>query len=424
MGKNMKTTYSIAIAIVVIAIIIGSVAAYTYLGSNTGTQPTPTPTPTPTASPTAGPSTSPTTHPSTSPTTNPTATATPTAGPTASPTPTPQPVSLTGSGATFPQPFLNATLTTLMNARPWYTINYQGVGSGSGVAALTSKTVDFAASDAPLTDSQRTAAPNVVHIPETIGAITLAYNIPGVSTGLHLTGDVIAKIYLGTITNWNDPAITALNPTVNLPDHAITTVHRSESSGTTNVFTKYLVLSSSAWNTQVGSGNSVQWPGGTGQQGNSAVAATVSQNQYSIGYVELAYALQNNMNVAAIQNPAGSYVMPTLASTTAAVSAGASTGLPTGDQSWASVSLLNTNAADAYPIVTFTYLLEYKELNVYSGMTADKATAIVQMLWYIVHDGQTQASPLSYASLPSNVVTIDEATIRSITFNGQTLSVA
>jgi phosphate transport system substrate-binding protein len=422
----MNAKYTIAIALVIIALLIGSVAAYTYLNTNSNL-PKSTPTPTPTASPTAAPTLTPTASPIGHPTTNPTATTPsgPTFFPTATPSPTPTPsaVSLTGSGATFPQPFLNSTLTALMNVKPWMTINYQGVGSGAGISALTAKTVDFAASDAPMTDSQRTAAPNVLHIPETIGAVTLAYNLPGVQTGLKLNGDTLSKIFLGTITNWNDPAITALNPGVTLPSNAIVTVHRSESSGTTNVFTKYLSLVSPTWQTQIGSGNSVQWPSGLGAQGNSAVAATVTQTQHSIGYVELAYALQNSMTVAAIQNPAGQFVSPTLQTTTAAVSAGASQGLPAGDASWTSVSLLNTNTAEAYPIVTFTYLLVYKELNVIPNLTQEEATAIVQMLWYIVHDGQSRAAPLSYASLPANVETINEATIRSITFNGQTLPV-
>jgi phosphate transport system substrate-binding protein len=333
-------------------------------------------------------------------------------------------VTLNASGATFPQPFLNATINAYSLVKPSVQINYQPVGSGAGINALTAKTVDFAASDAPLSSNQTSQLSSpAVHIPETIGAVTLAYNLPGVSGGLKLTGDIIAQLYLGTITNWNDASIAAINPDVTLPSHAITTVHRSESSGTTNVFTKYLSNVSSTWSTQIGSGTSVQWPGGQGQSGNSAVASTVNSTQYAIGYVELAYALQNGMTVASVQNPSGSWIAPTLASTTAAVAAGALGGLPAGDQSWTSVSLLNTNAADAYPIVTFTYLLEYKELNVIPGMTQAKATAIVQLLWYIVHDGQTQAPALAYAQLPSNVVTIDETTIRSITFDGQTLSV-
>jgi phosphate ABC transporter phosphate-binding protein len=309
--------------------------------------------------------------------------------------------------------------------KPWTTINYQGVGSGSGINSLTAKTVDFAASDAPLSDSQRAAAPNTLHIPETIGAVTLAYNLPGISGGLHLSGQVIANIYLGTITNWNDPAITALNPTTALPTSAIQTVHRSDSSGTTNVFTRYLANVSSTWNTQVGSGTSVQWPGTNtvGQSGNAAVASYVNSTQYTIGYVELAYALQNGMSVASVQNSAGNFVAPSLASTNVAVTSGASQGLPSGDQSWTSVSLLNTADQQAYPIVSFTYLLEYKELNVLPNMDLNKATAIVQFLWYVIHNGQSLANGQSYADLPANVVTIDEATIRSITYNGQALSV-
>lgn len=334
---------------------------------------------------------------------------------------------LNGAGATFPQPFLNATIVTYTTQiRTNLQINYQGVGSGSGIKSLTNKTVDFAASDAPLTDSQRSAAPNALHIPETIGAVTLAYNLPNIPSGLHLSGSVIAQIFLGTTTNWNDPAITALNSGTTLPDHAITTVHRSDSSGTTNVFTRYLSNVSSTWNTQVGFGTSVQWPGtnALGASGNANVASTVIQTPYAIGYVELTYALQNSMTVASVQNPSGNFIAPSLASTTTAVQSGASVGLPTGDQSWYSVSLLNTADPQAYPIVSFTYLLVYKELNAVPDMDQNKATQLVQYLWYVVHNGQQLAPSLSYAQLPANVVTIDENTIRSVTFNGQTLPVS
>jgi phosphate transport system substrate-binding protein len=340
-------------------------------------------------------------------------------------TPATASVALNGAGATFPQPFLNATITAFHSQKSNVNINYQGVGSGSGINSLTAKTVDFAASDAPLSDSQRSAAPNTLHIPETIGAVTIAYNLPGISSGLQLTGPVIANIFLGTITNWNDPAITAINPSITLPNHAISTIHRSDSSGTTNVFTHYLSNESSTWNTTVGAGTSVQWPGSNavGASGNANVASTVNQTQYAVGYVELAYALTNHMTVASVQNPAGNFIAPSLASTTTAVQAGA-TGLPSGDQSWKTVSLLNTPAAQAYPIVSFTYLLEYKELNVIPGMNQNKATAIVQYMWYVVHNGQSLGPSLGYATLPSNVVTIDENSIKSITYNGQTLSVS
>jgi phosphate transport system substrate-binding protein len=327
---------------------------------------------------------------------------------------------LHSAGATFPAPFINATIAYYTaNVRTNVQIDYPGGGSGAGIQALTDKTVDFAGSDAPLTASQRAAAPNALHIPETIGAITVAYNLPGVATGLKLTGQILADMYLGTITKWNDEAITALNPGVTLPDQDIITVHRSDSSGTTNWFTKYLSLVSSTWDSQVGSGTSVQWPGGTGAPGNSGVAAAVQSTENTVGYVELAYALQNSITVASIQNPAGNWVAPSLASTTAA--AEALTNLPAGDQDWGSVSILNTAGAQAYPIVTPTYILVYKELKVVPGMDQNKATQLVQFLWYLVHDGQSLAPDLEYAPLPPNVVQVNEASLNSITFNGETL---
>lgn len=336
--------------------------------------------------------------------------------------PSSQSTIINGAGATFPQPFLNATITTYTTQiRTNLQINYQGVGSGQGVQSFTSKTVDFACSDAPLTGSQRQAASNALHIPETIGAITIAYNLPGVASGLKLTGSVLADIYLGTITNWNDAAITSLNPDLTLPNHAITTVHRSDGSGTTNWFTKYLALVSPTWNNNVGSGTSVQWPSGIGASGNANVASTVNQTQYSVGYVELAYALKNSMSVVALQNPAGNYVLPTLDATTAAASSLPNT-LPSGSDDWENVNILNTSGAQAYPIVTPTYMLVYKELNVIPGMDMNKATQLVQYIWYVIHDGQSLAPTLEYAMLPSNLISIDEVTLNSITFNGQAVS--
>jgi phosphate transport system substrate-binding protein len=364
----MNNTMKIALAIIVIVIIIVSVAAYVYLSAP----------------------------------------------------PALEAATLNGAGATFPQPFLNATITTYTTQiRTNVQINYQGVGSGQGIQQFTNKQVDFGCSDAPLTASQREAAPNALHIPETIGAITVAYNLPGISTGLKLTGPVVADIFLGTITNWNDPAITALNPDLTLPDHAITTVHRSDGSGTTNWFTKYLSLESQTWSTNVGSSTSVEWPVGIGASGNSNVASTISQTEYSVGYIELAYALQNSVPVAAIKNPAGNYVLPSLDSTTAAAAALPASGLPSGSDSWENVIILDSSGAQAYPIVTPTYMLLYKELNVISGMDMNKATQLVQFIWYVIHDGQSLAPALEYATLPSNLVQIDEATLNSITFNGQ-----
>lgn len=368
----MNTKYTIIIAIIAIAIILGSVAAYIYLSQPTAAK-----------------------------------------------------ITLTGAGATFPYPILNSMINNYTtNVKPNVQINYQSIGSGGGISAYKqpTPTVDFAASDAPLSASDASSIPNALHIPETIGAVTVAYNLPGVPSGLHLTGKVVADIFQGIITKWNDLAIQNLNPTTTLPAETINTVHRSDGSGTTFIFTGYLSVSSAFWNSSVGQGKSVSWPVGVGSNGNTGVASSVNGTQYSIGYVELAYVLQTGMTVAAIQNPAGNWVLPSLDSTTVAVQSGASSGLPAGDQSWTSVSILNAPDANAYPIVSFTYLLVYKELNVLSGMNQAKATALVQFLWYVVHNGQDLAPELSYAKLPSNVVQIDETTIQSITFNGQHLS--
>lgn len=364
----MNTKYTIIIAVVAIAIIAGSVLAYTYLSN-----------------------------------------------------PPVETVLLNGSGATFPYPLLEAMINDYQAAKTNVQINYQPIGSGGGIANLKDKTVDFAGSDAPLSSSEAADVQNALHIPETIGAVTVAYNIAGVSSGLKLSGQVLADIFQGKITMWNDAAITNLNPGVTLPAASINVVHRSDGSGTTYIFTGYLSKVSSSWNTSIGQGKSVAWPLGLASNGNTGVASLVNSTSNSIGYVELAYALQTGMTVAAIQNPSGHFVLPTLESTTAAAEAVAASGLPAGGASWSNVNLLNANDPDAYPIVSFTYLLVYKELNVIPGMTQSSATALVQFLWYVIHEGQNLAPGLEYAQLPSNVVAINEATIQSITFNGQTL---
>jgi phosphate transport system substrate-binding protein len=331
-------------------------------------------------------------------------------------------ITFNGAGATFPYPLLNSIITKYSSdVKPNVEVNYQSIGSGGGISALKEKTVDFGASDAPLSASEASNITNALHIPETIGAVTIAYNIPGVPSGLKLTGQVIADIFEGKIAKWNNNAIQSLNPDLTLPDQTVNTVHRSDGSGTTYVFTTYLSMVSNSWGTNIGAAKSVSWPSGVGSSGNTGVASTINGTRYSIGYVELAYTIANNMTVAAIKNSADNYILPTLASTTAAAQAGAASGLPAGSESWATVNLLDTSSSDAYPIVTFTYIIVYKELNVIPDMTQEKATAIVQFIWYIVHDGQDLTPELKYAALPSNVVSIDETTIASITFNGHTL---
>ncbi len=330
-------------------------------------------------------------------------------------------IPLNGAGATFPYPLLEEMIKQYKQVKSNVAINYQPIGSGGGISALQGMTVDFAGSDAPLGAADRKLAPNTLHIPETIGAITVAYNIPNVSTGLHLTGQVIADIFQGKITKWSDPAIQDLNQDVMLPDKDIVVAHRSDGSGTTFIFTGYLSAVSTDWEQAIGQGKTVAWPVGLGGNGNTGVAGVVQGTKYTIGYVELAYALENDMTVAAIKNTAGNYVTPSLDYMTEAVKSKASQGLPAGDEDWKNVDVLNAPGEQAYPIVSFTYLLVYKELNVIPRMTQTEATALVQFLWWVIHDGQQFGPDLEYAPLPDNVVQIDEASIQSITFNGQTL---
>jgi len=308
-------------------------------------------------------------------------------------------------------------------------VNYQAIGSGGGVSQIIAKTLDFAGTDAPLNATERSRAPGLLHIPETIGAVTATYNLgPGIQSGLNLTGQILADIFRGTITNWNNASIAALNPGVSLPNAAITVLHRSDGSGTTFVWTSYLhVAAGTTWPTTL-VGKNPNWPVGIGKPGNAGVAGYVKQNENTIGYVELAYAVQNSMTVAKVQNPAGNFILPTLNSTKAAAE-GATPVLPAPDGDWSSVSILNAAGANSYPISTLTYLLVYKELNVLgSSMTQPKAKALVDFLWWVVHDGQTYSAALVYVPLPPSIVTLDEgdaasarAGIRTITYNGQTL---
>ncbi len=236
-----------------------------------------------------------------------------------------------------------------------------------------------------------------------------------------MSAKVTADIFSGAISTWNDPTLQNLNPNVALPAEKITVVYRSDGSGTTFIFTSFLCEASAEWNNGIGKGKTVIWPVGLGASGNPGVAGVVQANPYTIGYVELAYVIQNNMTSAAIQNPAGNDVVPSITSTQIAVESGASKGLPAGDGDWTEVNLLNAPDPQAYPIVSFTYTLVYQELNVIPCMTQDKATELVQFLWWMVHNGQELAPELEYATLPANVVQVNEATIQSITFNGQPL---
>ncbi len=298
------------------------------------------------------------------------------------------------------------------------TITYTPTGSGKGQRDMINKTVDFAASDAPLSVQQRILTPNVLHIPETIGSVVPAYNLPGIASGLDLNGSTLANIYLGSIVNWNDPAIAQQNPGVTLPAQPIKVAHRSDSSGTTFIWTSFLCLDSTTWCTSVGSGTTVNWPVGVGASGNGGVANYVSTTTFALGYVELNYALSNAMTFAAVKNPAGNYILASLQTTANAVNDGSSN-LPPGNGDWSAVSLLNEPGAQDYPIASFTYFLVYRELNVIPSMDLNdqvQAKYTIDFLKYALTTGQGFASALSYVPLPNAVDANALASVASITY--------
>jgi len=320
---------------------------------------------------------------------------------------------LTGAGATFPGA-IYAKWVDQYNQLTGVQINYQAVGSGGGIKAFTDKTADFGASDVPLTDDQIKAVPSGLYmVPTVMGAVVPTYNIPNVTAALKFTPDALAGIFLGTITKWNDPKIASENPGVTLPDSAITTVHRSDGSGTTGVFTDYLSKVSADWKTKVGSATSVNWPGGVGASGNAGVAGAVKQTPGSIGYVELIYAIQNKLGYGVVKNAAGKYVEATLESTSKAADGFSmpDLGKLTGEQS--KISITNSTNADAWPISTFTFLLVQKDF-----ADKGKALAILRFAWWGTHEGQTFTKDLGYAPLPANVVKTAEDVLRSVTNGG------
>ncbi|HJU13769.1 MAG TPA: phosphate ABC transporter substrate-binding protein PstS [Candidatus Nitrosotalea sp.] len=332
-----------------------------------------------------------------------------------------QSYTITGAGSTFVFPLMDNWRVQYNNLHSNIKLNYQSIGSGAGIKLLEQKTVDFAASDAPLQPSEQAAAPGVVTIPESIGGITISYNLPGIDKGMKLTGPVIAQIFMGNITMWNDPAIANLNPGMNLPAQKILIAHRADGSGTTYAFTDYLSKVYPQWKTSVGQGKVVPWPVGTGAQGNAGVAGIVKSTPYAVGYVELAYAYQNNMTYAFVQNADGSaFVEPTIASVAADAAAGA-TSLPAPDGDWSKVSIVNEPGNNSYPISTLTYIMVYKDLSQVSGETSDKAQEVTNFLSWVIHDGQQYASPLLYVPLPDAMVKADEQAISVIAFGGTTV---
>jgi phosphate transport system substrate-binding protein len=303
---------------------------------------------------------------------------------------------LTGAGATFPQPLYAKWFDTYAT-KAGVKINYQPIGSGGGIRQFTEGTVDFGASDAPMTDEEisKLKAP-AYHIPTVLGAVAITYNLPEVTTPLKLTGPVIAQIFMGRVTKWNAKEIAELNPGVKLPGKDILVIHRSEGSGTTYIFSDYLSAVSPEWSTGPGKGKELKWPVGLGGQGSAGVAGQLKQTPGSISYIELTYARQNKLPVASIKNAAGTFVAPSIESMTEAA-AGAVAKLPANTDF--RVSLVNPQGKDAYPIASFTYLLVYQ-----TQTDAAKGKKLVDFIKWAIHGGEADAPALDYGPLPKNIV--------------------
>lgn len=323
-------------------------------------------------------------------------------------------------GATFPLPLIQNWTIQYHKQYSNITVYSAGGGSGKGQANVFNKTSDIGASDAPLNANQRILAPNILHIPETIGSVVPAYHLTGLPLPLNFTGDLLAAIFNGTVTLWNDPKIGNINPGDKsfLPNNSIQVVHRSDSSGTTFVWTSFLCLDSKTWCSTVGNGTTVNWPVGTGASGNPGVATFIINTANTLGYVELNFALTNNMNFGAVQNPKGVYVQANETNTNFAVTNSTKV-FPTGIGDWSHVRMLNANGTRTYPIASFSYLLVYRELNVLPSMNTNEtfqANALIRFLNWAITTGQTFSLGNHYVPLPPAVVAIDQASINSITY--------
>jgi phosphate transport system substrate-binding protein len=322
---------------------------------------------------------------------------------------------ISGAGATFPQPVYDEWGNRFKKATGT-TVNYNGIGSGGGVAQFTAGTVDFGATDSAMDDSEVKAAQKKgepVHVPSVFGAVTVAYKVSGVDKGLKLDGPTVANIFLGKIKKWDDPAIKSQNPDVQLPGTPIEVVHRSDESGTTKLFTTFLAAYSPEWKNGPGVDKSVKWPTGTGAKGNNGVAAGIQQTDGAIGYVELAYALQNNFTTAAVKNKAGQYVEPTLESTSAA---GEGVNVPADLR----FSAIDSPGKTAYPIASATFLLVYQDM-CKAGLDQAKAQRVQNWLNYATTDGQKVAPELQYAPLPAAIRDKAQAKVDGLQCNGAPL---
>jgi phosphate transport system substrate-binding protein len=315
---------------------------------------------------------------------------------------------LNGAGATFPNPIYSKWFSEYSKVHPGVQVNYQSIGSGGGIRQVTEGTVDFGASDMPMTDGQLAEAQaklktQVLNIPSVLGAVVPAYNIPGVNGEVKFTPEALAGIFLGKISKWNDKAITSVNPGVNFPDKDIIVIHRSDGSGTTFIWTDYLSKVSADWQSQVGSNTSVKWPIGLGGKGNEGVAGSIRQLPGAIGYVELIYAAQNNIAYGSVRNAAGTFLKASLDGVTAA--AASAPKMPADFR----VSITNAPGKDAYPISSFTWLLIPEQ-----SKDAAKGKILADFLNWMVTDGQKMTAALSYAALPDGVVQKEKEAIKQV----------
>jgi phosphate transport system substrate-binding protein len=316
-----------------------------------------------------------------------------------------QTILINGAGATFPYPIYSKWFSEYNKLHPNVQINYQSIGSGGGIRQVTNQTVFFGATDGPMTNDQQIAAPGkILHIPTVLGAVVPVYNIPNVSAELKFSGQVLADIFLGKITKWNDPAIAKLNAGVNMPATDITVVHRSDGSGTSYIWVDYLAKVSPEWKTRVGVATAVNWPTGVGGKGNEGVAGLVTQTPGSIGYVELIYALQNKISYGSVQNLAGEFLRASVPSVTAAAAAAAAR-MPADFR----VSITNAEGKGVYPISSFTWLLLYE-----NPKDKNQSKTMVDFVKWALSDGQKFCADLGYAPLPEAVVKLELAALAKV----------
>ncbi len=324
--------------------------------------------------------------------------------------PCPSTTTLSGTGSTFDAPLFSAMFTAYAQTGCNVQVTYTATGSGTGISQLLANTVDFGATDGPMTDAQLASSTNgpIVHVPVTIGAVAVSYNLPGVTTPLDLTGTVLANIFLGKVTYWDDASITANNSGVTLPHQAIRVVHRSDGSGTTSILTHYMAAVSPAWMSGPGAGSTINWPVGVGAKGNAGVATQVKDTKYAIGYNELDYVLSNQIQYANIQNADGTaFITPSIATVKAA--SDAATNIPADLRFY----IVNEPGSNSYPISGYSWAIVYQ-----NQTNSDKGEAIANMLWWMVHTGQQYSTPINYVALSPSITSKDEAQIKSMMCGG------